>query len=103
MFGMLRNTWRLGCGLGAIFLAWQAAAADIRILTAGAFNPGTPASGNGSVTNGQLYCVSANLGNIAPWDDLTANQYVSFLGMGTNSAGITVPGKGPLVLGILHA
>lgn len=40
MFGMFsRNTWRLGCGLGAIFLAWQAAAADIRILTAGAFKP----------------------------------------------------------------
>lgn len=55
-----------------------------------------------SITAGAIYCVSTNVGKIAPEADLTTADYVTVIGVGNGSNQIVMPNTGPFASGVSH-
>lgn len=70
--------------LAGIALNGGADGQPIDVLTSGNINPG------GTVTVGEVYCVSTTAGGIAPHSDLLTGDFVSILGIGTTTSNIKV-------------
>ena len=74
--------------LGIAYSSTAAAGQSLTVFTSGRICLGA------SLTVGQVYAVSTNNGKIAPYSDLTTNDFVDILGVATNSTYITTPSGG---------
>jgi hypothetical protein len=69
----------------------------IRIFKSGKINPG-----NSSMTVGQTYVLSVNLGGIAPNTDLASGSYVTQIGVAISASQIQTPASGLFPTSITH-
>lgn len=80
-------------GSGGVGIALNGASdgQPIQVQIEGDINPG------GTVTIGEIYCVSPTAGGIAPFSDLLTDDYVTVLGVGTTASNIKML---PIVSGV---
>lgn len=82
------NEWYLAQADGTVA---EADAVGIALCGGGNAQPGLiQTRGNitigGTVAVGQVYCVSATAGGVAPWSDLNPAEYVTVLGVGISAS-----------------
>lgn len=83
---------------GVAIASTLAAEQEIVFQTGGTITLGSSAT----VLQGTIYVVSGTAGGIAPESDMATGDYMTILGVGNGSDGITMPEAGPFVSGVTH-
>ena len=83
-YSLAVNTSTAAAAASGIALNTAASGHPVVVLERGNLDPGA------TVTVGTPYCVSDTAGGLAPWSDLSSNDFVTIVGVGTTNSNIKV-------------